>query len=82
MPEGLVQVRPIKLLDLEEYTILGECQQNCVPTLSNSLCALEHFLATVHHALANVNKRGTNTKFTTRVVDGGLRKSFYNFHVL
>ena len=76
MPEGLVQVRPVKLLDLEVYTVLDECQQNRAPTLSNPLCALRALLATVHHALANVNKRGTNTKFTTRVVDGGLRKSF------
>ena len=45
MPEGLVQVRPVILLDLAVYIVLGECQQDTAPTLSNTLCALRALLS-------------------------------------
>ena len=76
MPEGLVQVGPVNLvrfsgmqrpwrMSTRRYTSLY---------LTHNVHT-EYFLATAHYALANVNKRSANTKFTTRVDDGGLRKS-------
>ena len=45
MQERLVQVRPVKLLDLVVYNVLDEGQQDIVPTVSNPRCARRALLS-------------------------------------
>ena len=86
MHERLVQVGPVKLIDLAVYTILDVGQQDSTPHVSNPHSALQALLS--YWTLRTqrwLNLRNANTKFTTQVNDGELRKSFYiilyNFYV-
>ena len=45
MPERLVQVGPVKLLDLAVYTVLDESQQDSVSSVSNPHCAQRALLS-------------------------------------